>query len=191
MWPVTRPSLARVPLRIAGAACLGLLLGAAAPVPEPSGFRMSDYRAPVPATVQGGTPVHPAALQALIASGHPVLVDVLPAPIRPPDARPDRPWLPVPHRDIPGSLWLPDVGRGALSPTLDSWFRRRLDAATGGDSARPVVFYCLSSCWMSWNATKRAASYGYTHALWLEEGADGWEAVGLPVSNAVPETPKP
>ena len=152
---------------------------------------MSDYRAPVPKTVQGRTPIQPKALQALIASDHPVLVDVLPAPIRPPDARPDRPWLPMPHRDIRGSLWLPDVGRGALSPSVDAWFRHRLDVATGGDHARQVVFYCLSSCWMSWNATKRAAAYGYTHAQWLEQGADGWEAAGLPVAVAVPEAPPP
>jgi PQQ-dependent catabolism-associated CXXCW motif protein len=43
-----------------------------------------------------------------------------------------------------------------------------------------VVFYCLADCWMSWNAAKRAASWGYREVLWYRDGTDGWEAAGLP-----------
>jgi len=162
---------------------------AAAQVPEPSGYRQDDYRAPVPTTITGGTRVDPRALAALIPDEHPVLIDVLPAPTRPPGLPPGHPWLPIPHRNIPGSLWLPDVGRGAISPGLDSWFRARLAGATANQRGRPVVFYCLSRCWMSWNAAKRAISYGYTRVFWLEAGADGWQAAGYPVAQATAEKP--
>jgi PQQ-dependent catabolism-associated CXXCW motif protein len=165
---------------VASSAALG------AEVPEPSGYRMDHYRAPVPETVQGGTVVHLAALPGVIASIHPVLIDVLPAPTPPPEQRAGLPRMPLPHQDIPGSIWLPEVGRGALTPQTETWFRAQLGKATHGDLDRPVVFYCLSNCWMSWNATRRAISYGYTHAIWFPEGADGWIAAGHLAETAVP-----
>jgi PQQ-dependent catabolism-associated CXXCW motif protein len=115
-----------------------------------------------------------------------VLIDVLPAPTPPAEQRADLPRIPLPHKDIPGSVWLPEVGRGALSPQTEAWFRAQLERATHGKLDRPVVFYCLSNCWMSWNATRRAISYGYTHAIWFPEGADGWEAAGHETVTAVP-----
>jgi PQQ-dependent catabolism-associated CXXCW motif protein len=163
-------------------ALLAAALAAATPcqaaVTEPDGYRMDHYRAPVPETVQGARVVHTADLPALIASRHPVLIDVLPAPSPPPDPRPGMPRMMRPHTDIPGSIWLPEVGRGAISADRDAWFANQLAAATHGDKAKPVVFYCLSNCWMSWNATKRAVGYGYTQAYWYPEGADGWDAAG-------------
>jgi PQQ-dependent catabolism-associated CXXCW motif protein len=159
---------------------------AAASVAEPAGYRMDHYRAAVPDTVRGAAVVHTQELPALMAKLHPVLVDVLPAPEPPADGRPGLPRLPLPHKDIPGSIWLPEVGRGAISQERATWFLARLREATGGDMKRPVVFYCLSNCWMSWNATKRAASVGYERAYWYPEGADGWEAAGLPVQTATP-----
>ena len=58
---------------------------------------------------------------------------------------------------------------------------------TGGDRAKPLVFYCLADCWMSWNATKRAASYGFRNVSWYPDGSDGWHAAGLPLQEAHPE----
>jgi PQQ-dependent catabolism-associated CXXCW motif protein len=157
-----------------------------AAVAEPDGYRMDHYRAPVPETVHGAAVVHTAGLPRLIAAQHPVLIDVLPAPTPPTDPRPGLPRMPLPHTDIPGSLWLPDVGRGAIAPQTDAWFRAQLVRATHGDKNMPVVFYCLSNCWMSWNATKRAVGYGYTHAIWFPEGADGWQSAGNPIQAARP-----
>jgi PQQ-dependent catabolism-associated CXXCW motif protein len=53
-----------------------------------------------------------------------------------------------------------------------------------------VVFYCLADCWMSWNAAKRAAAWGYTRVYWYRDGTDGWAAAKLPLVEAqpVPET---
>jgi rhodanese-related sulfurtransferase len=31
---------------------------------------------------------------------------------------------------------------------------------------------------MSWNAAKRALSYGYTHVFWYRDGSDGWQEIG-------------
>ncbi len=149
---------------------------------------MDHYRGPVPDTVQGATVVHTAALPALIAQRHPVLIDVLPAPEPPGDSRPGLPRMPLPHKDIPGSIWLADVGRGAIAAQKDAWFRAQLAQATHGDRTVPVVFYCLSNCWMSWNATKRAVGYGYTQAFWFPEGADGWEAAGHPTETVTPHS---
>jgi len=160
---------------------------AAAGVQEPAGFRLDDYRAPVPATIAGGWVIHTKALHALLRRGNVVLIDVLPAPRRPEGMRQDQPWLPVPRRDIPGSLWLPDVGRGALSISVENWFRDRLAQSTAQDKRRRIVFYCLSRCWMSWNAAKRAAQYGYRRVYWYPDGSDGWEKAGLDLAEAQPE----
>jgi PQQ-dependent catabolism-associated CXXCW motif protein len=164
---------------------------AAAGVPEPASYRLDDYRAPVPDTVAGGHVIHTKGLQALLRHGRAVLIDVLPAPRRPEGMRADQPWMPVPRRDIPGSLWLPDVGRGALSDQLDRWFQDSLAQTTAQDKRRPIVFYCLSRCWMSWNATKRAAQYGYLRVYWYPDGSDGWEKAGLSLAEAQPAPGEP
>ena len=152
---------------------------------------MDEYRAPTPDAVPGGMVIHTDALKARLDQGGVVLIDVLPAPRRPPGMRPGTPWMPEPHRDLPGSLWWPDVGRGAISPALEAWFRDRLAQATGGDKGRPVVFYCLNNCWMSWNAAKRAASFGYRDVLWYPEGVDGWNAAGYALREATAEAADP
>lgn len=154
--------------------------------PEPEGYRMDDYRAPSPATVAGGVMLDTDAAHQLWESGAAVWIDVLPAPRRPENLPPSALWMPLPHRDIPGSLWLPDIGRGALSPDIEGYFRDHLATATKLRKDAAVVFYCLADCWMSWNAAKRAASWGYTQIYWYRDGTDGWDAAKLPMQNAEP-----
>ena len=167
------------PSSVRGLVLLAFCLAAA---PEPAGFRMDHYRGDVPDTLQGAKVVHTAELARLLASEHPVLIDVLPAPAPPADARPGLPRLPLPHRDILGSVWLPEIGRGALSPELEARFRARLAKLTGGHPTAPLVFYCLKQCWMSWNAAKRAVLLGYARVLWYPDGLDGWQEAGLPLA---------
>jgi PQQ-dependent catabolism-associated CXXCW motif protein len=81
-------------------------------------------------------------------------------------------------------VWLPDVGRGELNSQLEFYFRTNLEWATHGRRDTPVIFYCLADCWMSWNATKRAASWGYTQVFWYRDGTDGWAAANLPLAPA-------
>ena len=155
---------------------------------EPLGYRMDNYRALVPETVAGATTVSTQQLKAMIDTGGVVLVDVLPAPRKPPDMLPGVPWMPVPHRNLPGSIWLPEVGRGKIPAPVNAYFQDNLARATGDDKDRPVVIYCRIDCWMSWNAAKRAASYGYTAIHWYPMGIEGWEFEDLPleVSRPVP-----
>jgi PQQ-dependent catabolism-associated CXXCW motif protein len=147
---------------------------------------MDDYRAPTPLTVAGGAVLDTSSAHALWASGDAVWIDVLPAPRRPASLPVSAVWMPLAHRDIPGSLWLPDIGRGGLSVEVESYFRHHLEAATKGRQDVPVVFYCLADCWMSWNAAKRAVSWGYTQVYWYRDGIDGWEAAQLPTQKPEP-----
>ncbi len=158
----------------------------AADVPEPDGYRMSDYKADVPATLQGARVLSTVDVAELSKSPDVIFIDVL--------ARPPRPKLAEgtvfqekPRDDLPGSVWLPDVGFGALSPEMEQWFHAQLLRLSGGNKGKPLVFYCLSHCWMSWNAAKRAVSYGYRAVMWYPDGADGWQAAGHPLERREPQ----
>ncbi len=158
----------------------------AATVPEPEGFRLDEYNAPVPATLQGARAIDAPALAAAMSEGA-IAIDVMPAPRRPPSLPQDRPWLPVQRMHVPGSLWWPEVGRGVISPALDSWFRARRAAVTGGNKNKSIAFYCKADCWMSWNAAKRAISYGYRNVLWFAGGAEAWANAGYQLQPAIAE----
>lgn len=150
----------------------------------PEGYRLDAYRSAVPDSVPGATVFDTASIRALIQAGEAVLVDVLPAARRPDGMRPGTPWLPVRHQTLPGSLWWPEVGRGALSDEMEQRFRDRLTQVAS--PGKTVVFFCLSDCWMSWNAARRAGSYG-VRAGWYPDGTDGWARAGLPLQEASPE----
>jgi PQQ-dependent catabolism-associated CXXCW motif protein len=171
--------------------CTVLVAGAAdaatAP-PEPSGYRMEEYRAPTPESLRGAMIVTTDAARDLWAHRQAVFIDVLPRPPRPAGLPASTIWRPKPRSDIPGSIWLPDTGYGALAPVMEQYFRGGLTQVSGGDHGRTLIFYCLKDCWMSWNAAKRAMTLGYTHVGWYPDGTDGWEARGLPVE---PRDPVP
>jgi len=158
---------------------------------SPDGYRISQFRAPVPKFVSGAVTVTTGEVEALRANGQVVLIDVLPAPPRPRGLPASSLWLPPERRNIPGSLWLPNVGYGRLSDALDQYFRRNLASATGGRRQAPMVFYCLADCWMSWNAAKRAVEYGYGKVYWYPAGTTGWEAAGLPLARGEPAPGQP
>ena len=139
-----------------------------------TGFRIARFRSPVPASVPGGTAIAAADVAGLVKNHSGVLIDVLPSDGAGLDPATGKWRLIKPHQDIPGSIWLPDVGKGELSPVMESYFRDNLARLTNGDLARPVIIYCQADCWMSWNAVKRAAGYGYTALYWFPEGSDGW-----------------
>jgi PQQ-dependent catabolism-associated CXXCW motif protein len=170
------------------ALCLGLIGGAHAGVPEPPGYRIDEYRAPTPATLRGADVLTTEQARALWTERSAVFIDVLPRPPRPHGLPASTIWHPKPRFDIPGSIWLPDTGYGALAPVMQRYFRDALAGAAEGD--RTLVFYCLENCWMSWNAAKRALSLGYRHVAWYPDGTDGWEAAGLPTEQREP-VPRP
>lgn len=161
-------------------------LAAAAEVAVPEGYRMGDYRAPTPPFAPGATTLDTAAAVALWRGGSAHWFDVLPAARRPGGLPDETLWRPSPRLGIPGSIWLPEVGRGELSVAQESWLREAVRSATGGDLNSPVVFYCQSQCWMSWNAARRVAAWGWRAVYWYPEGSDGWEAAGLPLEELHP-----
>ncbi|HEY5130746.1 MAG TPA: PQQ-dependent catabolism-associated CXXCW motif protein [Bradyrhizobium sp.] len=155
--------------------------------PEPEGFRTDDYRATVPATLAGARVLSTEQAEAVWRSGAGAFIDVLPRPPKPRNLPAGTIWRDKPRLNIPGSIWLPDTGYGMLAPTTESYLRRGLNRAAGGNKTKLLVIYCLADCWMSWNAAKRALSYGYSNVAWYPEGTDGWLRADLPVAESQPE----
>ncbi|MGJ0507793.1 MAG: PQQ-dependent catabolism-associated CXXCW motif protein [Methylocystis sp.] len=155
--------------------------------PEPDSYRLDAYRAPVPATLRGATVIDTAKAHDLWRRKAAVFVDALPHAPKPEGLPKNVVWREQPRFDIPGSVWLPDTGFGALSEATQLYLEKGLTKASGGDKTRPLVFYCLTDCWMSWNAARRALTLGYANVLWYPEGTDGWAAAAYPLEERKPE----
>jgi PQQ-dependent catabolism-associated CXXCW motif protein len=159
-------------------------------VAEPDGYRMDNFRAPVPATLAGARVLTSAEAETIWRAKRAAFVDVLPRPPKPKNLPEGTIWRDKPHFDIPGSVWLPDAGYGRLAPPTEEYLQRGLARASNGNMSVLLVIYCQENCWMSWNAAKRALSYGYRNVAWYPEGTDGWERANLPMAQAEPE-PRP
>jgi PQQ-dependent catabolism-associated CXXCW motif protein len=155
--------------------------------PEPDGYRLDAYRAPVPTTLKGASVIDTAKAYDLWNSKTAVFVDALPHAPKPEGLPKNAVWREQPRFDIPGGIWLPDTGFGAISEATQRYFEKGLARATGDDKAKPLVFYCLANCWMSWNAAKRAMTLGYLNVSWYPEGTDGWAAAKHPLAESKPE----
>lgn len=144
-------------------------------VDSATGFRMERYRTPVPATITGGCLVNTADVQReAVAESNWLLLDVFPPKGLGHDPL-DGEWIiSEDHSYIEGSMWLPEVGRGFIEEEHSQYFRRNLEKLTNNDKTASVVFYCTADCWQSWNAARRAISWGYSNVLWYAEGIDGW-----------------
>ncbi len=155
-------------------------------VAEPAGYRMEEYTSPVPKTLQGATVVTTEEAAALWEQKRAVFFDVMPHTPKPVKLPAATIWRDKFRNDIPGSVWLPNVGFGAISDETANYFRAGLAAYTGGDKTRMILFYCMTDCWMSWNAAKRAVEWGHSAVVWYPSGADGWADKHLPLVEAKP-----
>jgi PQQ-dependent catabolism-associated CXXCW motif protein len=173
--------------RLAAALCFLVGAPAVAAPPEPAGYRLDDYRAPTPATLKGAKVIDAQAAHALWEKNEAIFIDVLPHPPKPKGLPKNTVWREPPRSDIPGSVWLPDTGYGELAASTQAYFEQGLARVAAGDRAKPLVFYCLADCWMSWNAGKRALALGYANVYWLPQGTDGWERAGYPLELRRPE----
>ena len=149
---------------------------------DTDGYRSSQYRSPTPASLEGVQIVDTPALQQLLAERPDTrLIDVY-----------RRPWVQgrfiedAPHANLPGSLWLANTGDGRLEPRWQRYFELHLRNASQGDPDWPLVFYCRSDCWLSWNAVKRAKALGYNNLYWYRDGLDAWQQANLPLQPAQP-----
>jgi PQQ-dependent catabolism-associated CXXCW motif protein len=155
--------------------------------PEPADYRVDNYRAPTPASLSGARVVSTAEARRLWAEKAAIFIDVLPQAPRPANLPDNVLWRDKPRFDIPGSVWLPDTGYGALAPEVEHYFFDGLTRASGGDKARALIFYCQRDCWMSWNAAKRALQAGYTNVIWYPDGTEGWSEESYPLEERRPE----
>ncbi len=145
---------------------------------EPDGYRMDDYRAPVPAALTGARTVDVAALQDLMAKEDVLLIDVMPTQ-RKPAKRPEGSIWRDPTRDtLKGAVWLANMGFGRLDESEEMAFRKELESLAG-DKNRTIVMFCEPQCWMSWNAAKRILSYGYRNVVWFPGGVTAWREAGM------------
>ena len=154
--------------------------------PEPAGYRLENYRSPTPRTLAGATTLAADEAAALWRQKGAVFIDVMPQPPRPATLPAETLWRPPPRDSIPGAIWLPNVGFGEIAPETEAYFRRGLAHATDNDPSRPIVLFCMRNCWMSWNAAKRALTYGYTSVYWFADGTDGWKESGLDLARVAP-----
>lgn len=161
------------------------LIFASEEVVEPQNYKMDQFRSAVPATLTGATVVDSEQAKILHESGQVKFIDVLPSPKQPPGMKEGDIWLPKKRFNIPDSIWLADVGYGVLSDEIEAYFKSNLrEISQGGYDG--LLFYCLTDCWMSWNAAKRAIQMGYSDVYWFPGGVDEWALKGfrLEESNA-------
>ena len=144
------------------------------------GRELVDYRVPAQSTLQAnvgsatpldipaGRRVTTEQVRELMASGNPILVDVLDG---------------AHGRTLTGAHWIPAIGRaGAFTDEHQVNGKNAIDRLTGGDTSRALIFYCIGAlCWESYNATLRAAAMGYTNLHWYRGGLQAWEDAGLPM----------
>ena len=113
--------------------------------PEPTGYRLNDYRAPTPATLAGAQVLTTVEAKRYWMTGA-VFVDVLAHGSRPANLPNETISREKTRTDIPGSVWLPDTGYGELAAETENYFRRGLERVTQSDGAKLLVFYCLRDC---------------------------------------------
>ena len=148
-------------------------------VEQPEGYRMEFYDSEVPAALDGASTITAVGTKRLQESTAAVVIDVIPQHRRPSVLPKNQIWIPVEHKGVRGAIWLPDTGYGALSDITEEYFKHHLKVATNGKKDHAIVFYCRSDCWMSWNAAKRALTYGYTNVHWFYGGTDDWLLEGF------------
>jgi PQQ-dependent catabolism-associated CXXCW motif protein len=158
-------------------------------ISEPTGYRTEDYRAPTPDTLEGARVVTTEEAEQIWKAGGAIFIDVMPHAPRPANLPPGTIWREKPRRNIPGSIWLPDTGYGALAPVTENYLRSSLARVTEGNQTKALVVYCLRDCWMSWNAAKRILAMGYVNVVWYPDGTDGWAEAHLPLQESIPEPP--
>lgn len=151
-----------------------------------TGLRTNYYKAALPKTVPGGTRVNVKEVFKFFKDKSAIFIDVMAHTGTGPDPL-DGIWrIAAPRNNIPGSIWLADVGTGTLTPEMKNYFKSNLTKITKGDKSKTILIYCTSDCWMAWNSVQRAAKWGYENILWFPEGTEEWEQAGHPLKSAMP-----
>jgi PQQ-dependent catabolism-associated CXXCW motif protein len=176
-------------IMVAAAALVGV--AAAAPPADPApfdtqGYRSARYRAPVRADPAPAQTITLAAALALDPARDALFIDVMPVESGVRDPVSGEWALASEHLTIPGALWLPETGRAPVDADLWAALEARIAAARGPRPGLPVIVFCRTDCWMSWNAARRLALSGVGNVHWLAEGTDGWHGAGRALVVAQP-----
>lgn len=151
-----------------------------------TGYRIKHYRAVLPEEVPGGTTIGTEQVEKLFKAGGTIFLDVMPSTGAGFSPKTGKWRLAKKRENIPGSVWLPDVGRGKLQPALQHYFEDNLRELTGGNKSKQILIYCQSDCWMAWNAVRRASELGYQNIYWYPHGTDAWKDWDNPTAPANP-----
>lgn len=166
---------------------LAAAAAAEAPPFDPvTGYRTARYRGIVPHPPEGARRIDASRAEAMNRDPRVTFIDVTPAEGGSRNPATGEWRLAIEHRTLPRARWFPESGRGRLAPAIERWFASGI-ARHAGSTAAPVVVFCLSDCWMSWNAALRLHRAGYRDVRWFADGVDGWRERGLPMVAAVPE----
>lgn len=139
-----------------------------------TGLRIARQRAPIPDDIPPPAVRIDAKQAAILLEQGALALDVFGALQSRYDEL-DGTWLVGKERlSLPGAIWLPETGRGTLAADMRAYLETNLERLTKGDKGRSLVIYCVSDCWMSWNASQHIAEMGYTSINWFALGTDGW-----------------
>ena len=153
---------------------------------DPEGYRAARYRAPIRLDPAPAQAIGLAEALTLAPGRDALFIDVMPAEggVRDPASGAWR--LAAPHLTIPGALWFPETGRAPVDQGLWAGLTGAVDEARRARPDLPVILFCRSDCWMSWNAARRLAREGRSGIFWLAEGTDGWHGAGRALIEAAP-----
>ena len=130
----------------------------------------SNVGSPTPLNVPVGQRTTTVEVQQALTDGtNPILVDVLAG---------------AHAQTLPNALYMPAGGMpGSFQDQWQAVFAQQLSQATGGDTNRPLVFFCQgASCWESYNAVLRANAAGYANIYWYRGGLGAWAEAAYPTS---------
>lgn len=153
---------------------------------DAEGYRTARYRAPVDRPPTSAAQIALEQVLRLKPGVDALFIDVLPAEGGVRDPLTGKWTLAVQHDTIPGAAWHPEVGRGLPDAVLWQGLRDAVFAVRAKHRAIPVVVFCRSDCWMSWNAARRLASEGVGKVYWFAEGIEGWHDAGRALVKAEP-----
>lgn len=141
-----------------------------------SELRRDNYHQPTPLTVPGANTITTTDLvKALQSAAPPALIDVLPERFG--------------HVTLPDAIWLRSAGNffGPKDAEATALLGDMLGKIVTSKRAM-LVFFCESpNCWLSYNASLRAAQLGYTSVHWYRGGVSAWREAKLPTVKAVLE----
>ena len=130
----------------------------------------TNVGSPTPLSIPIGVRVTTEEVQRLLGSNGATPIDV----------------LVTPHpQTLPGALYMPLGGQpGGFFDPVQQQFAQQLSEATGGDTTRPLLFFCQgANCWESYTAALRANAAGYSQVYWYRGGLAAWQEAGQPMQS--------